>query len=77
MVIQGVQWKNNKYVVIVSKSGVLFDEFISRNYFYKLRLSSRLIKYLKYNEFELSIFQIVNYKANLLIIVMVITQNYI
>ena len=44
--------KNNNYVVKISKSGTLIDEFISYNYFYKLHLTSKPIKYFKYNEYE-------------------------
>ena len=44
--------KNNNYVVKVSKSETLIDEFIAYNYFYKIHLSSKPIKYFKHNKYE-------------------------
>lgn len=44
--------KNNSYVVKISKNGTLIDEFISYNYFYKINLTSKPIKYFKHNEYE-------------------------
>ena len=53
--------KDNKKVIIkISKSGQLYEEYVAYNYFYKNGLSSKPIKYLKENGYEVLITEFIN-----------------